>query len=139
MRRSLFICVVVGVLLQAAGCSLNDDSPNFHFTPLQIVSAEVPDSFELNETNTITVTYLLPDGCTSFSGFDVSEVDTTVRNVVVFGIVRTDQDNCATLAQEAQETFDFTFLNEGPYTFRFWQGEGADGTQEFFEVVVPEN
>lgn len=137
MRRLIFICLTVSLLLSAFSCSLNDDGPNFHFKPLQITSAVLPDSFDLNETYQITVNYTLPDGCTGFSGFDVTDADTTIRNVVVFGIVRTDQEACTTLATEAQASFNFICLYDEPYTFRFWQGEGVDGEQEYFEVVVP--
>jgi hypothetical protein len=139
MRKLFFICVVSGLLLQTVSCSLNDDSPNFHFKPLQITSAVVPDSFELNETYQITVNYTLPDACTDFGGWDVTKSDTTIRNVVVFGRVRTDQEVCTPLAQEAQASFDFICIYDEPYTFRFWQGEGEDGEQEYFEVIVPVN
>ena len=69
MRKLFFICVAASLLL-GVSCSLNDDGPNFHFTPLQITSAELPDSFNMNETYQITVTYTIPDGCTGFGGFD---------------------------------------------------------------------
>ena len=137
MRKLFFICIAFGLLLQGISCSLNDDSPNFHFTPLQITNAEVPESFELNETYQVSVNYIIPDGCTFFSGFDVSKVDTTVRNVAVFGMVQTDEEACITLAEEAQASFDFICLYDEPYTFRFWQGENADGEQEYLEIVVP--
>ena len=139
MRRLFFICVALGVLLQAFSCSLNDDDPNFRFEPLQITNAELPDSFDLKETYQITVNYTIPDSCTGFSGFDVTQGDPATRNVVVFGIVRTDQETCITTAKEAQASFSFVCLYGEPYTFRFWQGEGADGEQEYFEVVVPVN
>ena len=138
MRKLFFICVAASLLL-GVSCSLNDDGPNFHFTPLQITSAELPDSFNMNETYQITVTYTIPDGCTGFGGFDVTKSDFTTRNVVVFGTVRTDQEACTTIAEEAQASFSFICLYDEPYTFRFWQGEGADGEQEYFEVVVPVN
>ncbi|GAB5473265.1 MAG: hypothetical protein Mars2KO_13640 [Maribacter sp.] len=139
MKRFMRICFAVSFVLFIFSCSLNDDGPNFHFKALQITEAEVPESFELNQTYQITVTYILPDGCTSFSGFEVADTDTTIRNVVVFGTVRTDQEGCTTAITETQATFNFKCLYDQPYTFRFWQGEGADGAQEYFEVVVPVN
>ncbi len=139
MRRLFFICVALSLLLQAFSCSLNNDGPNFHFKPLQITNAELPDSFELKETYQITVNYTIPDSCTDFSGFDVTQSDTSTRNVVVFGTVRTDQEACTTTTKEAQASFSFVCLYDEPYTFRFWQGEGEDGEQEYFEVVVPVN
>lgn len=139
MKRFMRICFAVSFVLFSFSCSLNDDGPNFHFKALQITEAEVPESFELNQTYQITVTYILPDGCTGFSGFEVADADTTIRNVVVFGTVRTDQEACTTAVTEAQASFNFLCLYDETYTFRFWQGEGADGEQEYFEVVVPVN
>lgn len=138
MGRFIFICITL-CLVSLMSCSLNDDSPNFHFKPLQISGASLPEAFELNQTYQITVDYTLPDGCTGFRGFEVTDVDTTVRNVVVFGTVRTDQEACTTLATTAQASFNFICLYNEPYTFRFWQGEGENGEQEYFEVVVPVN
>lgn len=139
MKKLFFIFVVLGLFLHTVSCSLNDDSPNFHFKPLPITSAIVPDTFELNETYQITVSYTIPDGCTTFGGWDITKSDTTTRNVVLFGRVFTDEETCTTLAQEAQASFDFICLYEEPYTFRFWQGENENGEQEYFEVVVPVN
>lgn len=139
MRRLIFICLTATMLLLATSCSLSDDSPNFHFKPLQITGADLPDSFDLNESYQITVNYTLPDDCSTFSGFDVTDVDTAIRKVVIFGTVRTDRETCITLATEAQATFDFICLYDEPYTFRFWNGEGTDGEQEYLEVVVPVN
>lgn len=139
MKRFMRICLAVSILLSLFSCSLNDDGPNFHFKALQITDAELPESFSLNQTYQVTVTYIIPDGCTGFSGFEVADADTTVRNVVVFGMVRTDQEVCTAVATETQATFNFKCLYDETYTFRFWQGEGVDGEQEYFEVEVPVN
>lgn len=139
MKRLMRFCFTVSLVLSIFSCSLNDDGANFHFKPLQITEAQLPESFEVGQTYQITVTYTLPDGCTTFSGFDVTDVDTTIRNVVIFGTVRTDQEVCTAEATTAQASFNFICLYDGEYTFRFWQGEGADGEQEYFEVVVPVN
>jgi len=116
-----------------------DDGPNFHFLPLQIVSAELPDSLVLNDTYQIQVTYNQPDGCTAFAGFDITDQDTTVRNVVVVGTRRTDQENCTEAITERTATFNFIVRYEEPYTFRFWQSENEAGEQQYLEVVVPVN
>lgn len=125
------------LVLGLSSCNLGDDGPNFHFTALQITSAELPESFNLNETYEIKVTYVRPDGCTFFEGFDLSKEDVTVRNVVAVGSVRTDQ-TCTTAIEEEEATFLFVVLFDEPYTFRFWQGT-EDGTDEYFEVEVPVN
>jgi len=138
MKR-LFFTILGTLTLLLGSCNLDNDEPNFHFEPLRIVSAELPESFQLNQTYQITVTYELPNNCTGFSGFDVTQSDTTVRNVVVFGSVRTDREFCTEETIEEQATFNFVCNYSDTYMFRFWQGVSAEGEQEYFEVEVPVN
>lgn len=128
----------MSLLFSVSSCN-KDDGPNFHFKALRIVSAELPDSFELNQTYQIMVSYALPDGCTSFSHPDVTISDTTTRNVVAWGTVRTDQEACIQGVTEGQASFNFICKYDEPYVFRFWQGEAEDGELEYFEVIVPVN
>ncbi|WP_299533809.1 hypothetical protein [Ulvibacterium sp.] len=137
MKRYLVILYSLLAVLGLSSCNLGDDGPNFHFTALQITSAELPESFNLNETYEIKVTYVRPDGCTFFEGFDLAKPDVTVRNVVAIGSVRTDQ-TCTAAVEEEEATFIFVVLFDEPYTFRFWQGT-EDGMDEYFEVEVPVN
>ena len=137
MKKSIFLSLVLAITLTLSSC-VKDDEPNFHFVPLQIQSADLPDSFSLNETYQIDVTYTIPDGCTGFSGFDVtSGNDTTTRNVVVIGTTRTDQDACTQATQEATGTFNFRVVYSDTYLFRFWQGEDEEGNQQYLEIEVP--
>lgn len=138
MKRLFLIFLTLGLFVSVNSCN-KDEGPNFHFEPLRILSAELPESFEYNQTYQIIVTYALPDGCTAFSGFDVTKSDTTTRNVVVFGTVRTDQEACTQIVTEGQASFSFVCLYNEPYVFRFWQGEGIDGEGEYFEITVPVN
>ncbi len=138
MKRYFVIFLAVTLLLSANSCNKND-GPNFHFVPLRIVSAELPESFQLNQTYQVIISYEIPDGCTTFRGFDVTETDTTTRNVVVFGTVRTDQEVCTQAITEGRNSFNFICKYSEPYVFRFWQGSGTDGEQEYFEVEVPVN
>ncbi len=137
MKRYFLIFCSLLAVLSLSSCDLEDDGPNFHFTALQITSAELPESFNLNETYEIKVTYVRPDGCTFFEGFDIAKDDVTVRNVVAVGSVRTDQA-CTMAIEEGEATFLFVVLFDEPYTFRFWQGT-EDGMDEYFEVEVPVN
>ncbi len=135
-RKVIFLVVCFTLIL--CGCS-NDDGPNFHFTALQITSADVPESFELNQTYQINVTYNLPDGCTAYEGFDVSDEDTTTRNIVAIGSVRTDIEACTQVVTTEEAFFNFTVIYNQPYTFKFFQGENSDGEAEFLEIIVPVN
>ena len=138
MRKKLiFLLYCAGVLL--GGCSLDDDGQNFHFATLRINNVVLPESFELNETYEVLVDYTLPNNCSFFDGFEVTQEDTTVRNVVAVGFVRTDQVGCTEETIEAQASFNFTVIHNQPYTFRFYQGEDSEGEPLFLEVDVPVN
>ncbi|WP_245603217.1 hypothetical protein [Maribacter antarcticus] len=138
MRKKLiFLLFCAGVLLWS--CSLDDDSPNFHFTALKINAANLPESFELNETYEVVVDYTLPNNCALFDGFEVTQEDTAIRNVVAIGSVRTDQVGCREETIEAQASFNFTVIHDQPYTFKFYQSENSAGENEYLEVIVPVN
>ena len=127
------------VALIGNGCSLDDDSPNFHFTVLEIVDAELPESFDFNETYEISVNYIKPNNCTNYEGFDVVKDSLTVRSVVAIGSVRLDVENCFEEITEQTASFNFKVIYKDPYTFKFYTGENSAGDAEFFEVVVPVN
>lgn len=136
--RKKFILLVVSLATILGGCS-KDDEPNFHFTALRIESAELPESFELNQTYQIFVDYDLPNGCSAFEGFEVTQEDTTTRTVVAIGSVRTDVEPCSEATIQGRAFFNFVVIYNQPYTFRFLQGENSEGEPEYFEVVVPVN
>ncbi len=126
-----------GTLLSS--CSLEDDSPNFQFVPLQIISAQLPESFTQDETYEIEVTYLKPNGCISYEGFDVTQEEETIRNVVAVGSERIDVDFCTEQVVEETAVFNFVVLYNQTYTFKFWVGETESGEQEYLEIEVPVN
>jgi len=135
MRKALLTVLCI-VTLPLASCNLENDNVIFHFVPLQIVSAELPESFTLNQAYQIRVTYIKPNNCTFFDGFEISEPDTTVRNVVAIGS-EFEQQQCAEVIEEVETTFSFTVLYSEDYLFRFWTGENADGEQQYLEIEVP--
>ncbi|WP_165869276.1 hypothetical protein [Maribacter algicola] len=137
MKKYTLVVALFALLL--GGCSLDDDEPNFNFKALRIESAELPESFILNETYQINVTYSLPDGCTQYEGFDVTKEDTTIRNVVAIGVAMTDLVSCTKAITQEEASFNFIVKYDQPYTFRFYQGDNSAGEPEFFEVVVPVN
>lgn len=137
MKRYFIVTAFFAFALMFISCS-NDDEPNFHFTALKAIQADVPDSFELNQTYRISVTYERPDDCTYFDRFQVFSTDTTVRDVAVLGFTFTDRE-CTEQVEAVEATFDFIVLHNQPYTFRFWQGKDENGEHQFFEVTVPVN
>ncbi len=139
MKRMFYAVVLVLGSLTFNSCDLDEDSPNFDFVALQIVSADLPVSFNLNETYEIKVTYLIPNGCTQYEGFDITKPELTTRNVVTIGAQRTDQVACTEMILEQDTSFSFEVLYDETYIFRFWQGEDENGEQQYLEVEVPVN
>ncbi len=137
MKKEIIILLsFISIILNS--CSLDDQGPNFHFVPLKIVSAELPESFTLNETYEIKVTYEIPNNCTVFEGFDITKSDKTVRNVVGIGS-EFENEQCNDSSLEQETTFSFICLYTEPYLFRFWTGEDENGESEYFEVEVTVN
>ncbi len=138
MKRSFFLLFAILATLSFSSCDLDDDDVNFHFASLQVLSVEMPESFDFNETYKIKVTYLRPDDCTFFEGFDVKKTDITTRNVVAVGYVL-DKEACTQVTQEVETSFDFVVLYTDTYLFRFWTGEDENGEQQYLEIEVPVN
>lgn len=131
----LLLCFLV---LGMTSCKLEDDGVNFRFVALQIVSADLPESFTLNETYEIKVRYLRPSACVYFEGFDITSEDTTTRNVVAIGTDFYEQ-TCTQAVEELEATFNFICLYEQTYLFKFWTGEDENGNQQYLEIEVPVN
>jgi len=138
IMKQLRVWIGLILLLGLSACNLEDDQVNYHFVPLQITSAELPESFDLNETYEVSVTFIRPNTCVFFEGFDIRKADTTVRNVVAIGSELEDQE-CAQVVEEVTATFNFLCLYSQPYVFRFWTGEDENGVSEYFEITVPVN
>lgn len=121
-----------------SSCNLEDDRLNFRFVPLQIVSAELPESFELNETYQIYVTYIRPSTCVVYEGFDITDAGRTTRNVVAIGSEFYDEP-CTPVVEERETFFNFIVLYDEPYLFRFWNGLDENGDDQYIEIEVPIN
>ena len=139
MIREKLVLLAVFIALICNGCSIEDDDANFHFTSLEIVGAELPESFDYNRTYEILVNYIKPDSCTNYEGFDVVKDSLTVRNVVDIGSVRTDTDDCTEESIEQTASFNFKVIYTDPYTFRFYTGDNSEGEAQYLEIVVPVN
>ena len=139
MKKVLFYLSVALSSLFLGSCDIsNDDDINFHFVALEITDVEVPESFDLNETYEIKVTFQKPNSCTFFERFEVSNDDTTVRSVFVIG-TEIDDQACSQTVEEVETSFQFVVLYSQTYLFKFWSGENADGEQQYIEVEVPVN
>lgn len=138
MKKVLMPFILIVACSWFVSCEVDDDSPNFYFTALTTVEAEVPESFEFGKTYDIEVTYLRPNGCTFFEGFDVTQTAETGRDVVVVGSVLTDEDRaCTEAVEEVTATLKFNVIYTKDYTFRFYAGDDAEGNATFVEYKVP--
>ena len=138
MKRLLKGLPILLYALLIAGCDNSDDGAKYYFVPLQITAVEVPEFFQLNETYEIGVTYLRPDSCTGFQGFDVGSEESeahTIRQVVAIG-AEFQESSCEELNEELQTTFQFICLYSKPYLFRFYTGDGEAGDPQYLEVEV---
>ena len=139
MKRLYFLLFSIVFLL--GSCSFDDDGVNFHYTPLEIVNADLPESFDFGGTYTISVNILRPDDCTLIDSFDIRRFttdSTNVRTVTAIGILL-DKDDCTALDQEIQDTFEFQVIYTNPYIFRFFSGSDENGGSQFIEIEVPVN
>ena len=49
-----------------------------------------------------------------------------------------ENDNCETLDNVLEEaTFNFIVTSNGSYIFKFWQGEDANGDDQYLTIEVP--
>ena len=139
MKRLFYLFSSVAITVGLASCSIDDDGANFYYAPLEIVNAQVPDTFEYGKVYTIKVDLLRPDDCTLSDSFDVrrSATDSTnIRTVSAIGIVL-EKDECQEVAEEITDSFQFEVIYNDPYVFRFYSGNNENGDPEFIEVEVP--
>jgi len=139
MKKVLSILMLFVASVSFTACSLDDDGTNFKYVNLEVVSVEVPDSFDLGQVYDIKVTYLNPNDCTYFEGFDIHKHEVTEREVYPIGAELVDQDDCEESATEVEVTLKFEVIYEEDYLFKFWTGKNADGEDEYLEVTVPVN
>lgn len=139
MMRKLFAwALALSLFLPLGSCSNNDDGPETTFVKLVITGADMPPSFQLGETYAIPITFELPDGCTQFETFQIVTLSETEREIVVIG-AREDSGSCTLQITEATETLIFQVVFDQVYTFKFWQGDDANGDPQYLEIQVPVN
>ena len=124
-------------LILCASCSLdNGNETNFRDEFLPVESVDIPSEFTLGETYPITVTYLRPTSCHFFRDFyylkNLNERIIAPKTIVY------ENDNCETLENVLEEaTFNFIVTSNGSYIFKFWQGEDANGDDQYLTIEVP--
>ena len=135
MKRCTRFAVGLIFLVLASSCEL-DTGENFHFEPMEITGAEVPESFILNDSYVIEVSLLRTDSCTFFQGFDVFEEEGGVLNIVAIGSVLTNED-CKAVNDTLSSALNLTAIFNGTYLLRFYAGDDAEGAPQYLEFEVP--
>tara|TARA_R110002051_G_scaffold63597_1_gene115786 strand:- start:648 stop:1064 length:417 start_codon:yes stop_codon:yes gene_type:complete len=138
MRNKFAFSLLFLTVLTFFGCSLDDDE-NFHFVAFPITSVQMPDTFDLNQTYEIKVTYKRDSDCAYFEGFDVIKEDKTIRNVAAIGSMLIDSEDCQEVLQEVETSFNFIVLYDENYLFKFYTGDDENGDPEYLEIEVPVN
>jgi hypothetical protein len=126
------------ILVLSWSCSVPENDEDYSLEILPIESVDIPDSFTLGEVYPITVTYLRPSTCHLFKEFYYDK-DSNTRTVAIidYKFLKTD---CEDLDNELTEaTFNFQPTSLGSYIFKFWQGEDANGVNQFLTIEVPVN
>jgi hypothetical protein len=123
------------ILVLFASCSIDND-PDFNLEILPIESVDIPDSFTIGEVYPITVTYLRPSTCHAFREFYYAK-ENNIRTVAVIDYKFLDNDCQDLTDQMVQSTFNFQVTSNGSYIFKFWQGEDANGEDQYLTIEVP--
>ncbi len=139
MKKVLIILVLVVASFSFIACSLDDEGTNFKYVNLKVISAEVPESFEYGEKYDIKVTYLNPNSCTYFEGFDIHKHKLTEREVYPIGTEFIDRNDCQEKAVEVEISLPFEVIYREDYLFKFWTGKNTDGKDQYIELSVPVN
>lgn len=133
MRR-----IVLLILLAFAvnSCSVGDDSTGTEFVLLPIESVVFQDSYTVDQSANIMVTYRRPTDCYIFDGFYITSNGST--STIAIQAAKLDQDNCL---DDSMNSFEvplvFSPSAPGTYTFNFYVGtEGSTPQYETHTVVV---
>lgn len=119
-------------------CSVENDSPKFHYEAVPIESVTIPDAFSLGTVHDISVNYFRTSGCHVFNNF----LFDTNGNEITVAVINTVYENqeCVPFGPEEEEvsvSFNFEVNISGSYIFKFWQGEDATGNDLYYVVEIP--
>jgi len=133
MKRYFLILLTVFAF---SACSLdNNDNTNYHFEYVPITAVDIPTEFVFGETYPITITYELPNSCYRFYSNDYI-YDGTTRIIGTIAIVD-DDVICTQTTVQGEYTIDVQARQTETYTFKFWQGQDAQGVDQYLIIDVP--
>ncbi|MEN1784435.1 MAG: hypothetical protein AAGF77_04770 [Bacteroidota bacterium] len=135
MKKLVLYSVLFLLVSGLHSCTL-DSEENFRFVPLSITEVEVPENFVLNRTHSIEVTFIRPDDCTFFEGFDPVEQAAGTWFITAIGSAINESD-CNTTADTITTTFEITVSLNQPYRLNFYTGADSDGNASYLEYEIP--
>ncbi len=110
---------------------------NYRYEFLTIDEIETPDSFSFGETNIITITYTLPNGCYSFNDLYYEYRDT--ERIVAVTALFTDEEGCKEGEIKEEYKIEVRATQKEDYIFKFWKGKDSENNDIFEEVIIPVN
>ncbi|WP_229736560.1 hypothetical protein [Bizionia arctica] len=120
MKKFVAYCLLV---LFIFSCSVSDDSaPQFYNEFLPIESTNLPDQFHFGDTYEITLTYIRPTSCYAFNSIYKEQVVNEITLAIVANVAL-GTNNCESLNEEMEISFNLTANRNGPYIFKLWQGQ----------------
>ena len=133
---TLLMLAVIATFTFSA-CSIEDDSPNYHFEFMPVDSVSVPESFVMGQSYVIKAYYKRPTECHFEEGF-YYERDLNTRTFALQSRVL-DQANCAPIVNGPllEAKFNFFVNSNGSYLFKFYTGENEAGEKTFLEYEIP--
>lgn len=136
MKKYILSLIVLTGLLSS--CSIEDSNPiNYHLEVLPINTVTIPEEFVHGMTYEISVTYTRPSTCYQFNDF-IYEINGNERTVAVVNTVyQAGNSSCVEDPEEVTASFNFIVTATETYVFKFYQGEDADGVDQYYIVEVP--
>lgn len=140
MKRLFFVLMT---LISLSSCSVDDDAPNTTFELAEITGNNLPDEFIFGDTYNVTVDYILPSECNTFSGISAQRGGNSgeSRREIYVGAVTSfiNSNNCdeETPGNEGSGSFPILIDETEEYTFYFWTGVDSSNEPVYTEVVVP--
>ena len=135
MKRVITIALALLCGLVFFNCEL-DTGENFFFVNMEITEADVPDFFVLNQSHNMEVTFVRPDNCTFFQGFDAFFEENGLTTIVAIGSVLTEED-CTASEESLTGILTIPVQDVAFYTLRFYSGEDSEGAAQYIEYTVP--
>ena len=130
------LIMMVAITLTVTSCSDDDNDHEYHLEYIGVISADLPDEFIYGLTYRINVTIELPNSCYYYYNQYDYYYEGTSR--LIYPIAHVD-DNVPCTPNITETTFSIPIqvLQSETYIFKFYQGQDADGQDQFLTIEVP--